>query len=358
MKHYTYGGSTAARTLNCPAWISEAAKAPKLERTSGAAERGTRMHAVLEAAMLDEKPPADVLPPGHGFDERDLEHMQAAYDMVEEVFTRYNVTDFAIEPTMEMTPEIGGSTDVIGAGPEHCLVIDYKFGARAVDVTNNAQLAFYHMMAFHSDKTVDLVTGRKFVGVIIQPAVSFKPLVYEYSVEEVNNFRRAMGTAIEQSKILGMEPNAGKHCDYCPAIPYCPAQRGKVSAALRMSPKQAKDLSEAMGMIAQLKTFIDSVEAETLLALQTGIAVPGYKLVPKRLIRKWADSISVVEFLQQAGLTDKDYLKSAELKTPAQLDKVLKTLKLELDVDSLLDTSEPGLTVVPDEDSRAKKTVN
>ncbi len=47
------GGSTAARTLNCPGWRKLLDKVPDdiLHRTSAAAEAGTQRHAEIEAFL-------------------------------------------------------------------------------------------------------------------------------------------------------------------------------------------------------------------------------------------------------------------------------------------------------------------
>lgn len=359
MKHYKYGGSTAKRTLACPAWIRLADQAPKLERSNAAAERGTAMHELMERALINNVSVVDLVTPAHGFDDFDLEHLIAAQKAVSMIFEQYQITDYVVEPTMEMNSEVGGSTDLIAAGDEYCVVIDYKFGRGVVPVEKNAQLAFYHMMASFSHETQDLVRGRKFVGAIIQPAVRYTPSTYEYSEEEIQNFRRDLVTAVERSKDPKMEPLAGDHCQYCPALPYCPTKRIQIAAALRMSPKQAASLAEAMDLVAPLQAFISSVESEVLTALNTGCDVPGYKLVAKRVLRKWSNAFDALNALKGAGLPEADIMHPAELKTPAQIDKVLKKAKIELDVASLLDASEPGVTVAPENDPRAKlsKTV-
>lgn len=53
MKHLKYGGSTATRTLNCPAWPRIAAKAPDIDRESVYAQRGTMLHDMLEMIYTD-----------------------------------------------------------------------------------------------------------------------------------------------------------------------------------------------------------------------------------------------------------------------------------------------------------------
>ncbi|MCK5318920.1 MAG: DUF2800 domain-containing protein, partial [Anaerolineales bacterium] len=52
MKHYPFGGSTAKRTINCPAWKGLSKDIPTTE--SAAALRGTAIHYLLEQRALDD----------------------------------------------------------------------------------------------------------------------------------------------------------------------------------------------------------------------------------------------------------------------------------------------------------------
>lgn len=359
MKHYTFGGSTAKRTLACPAWVNIAAKGPKIDRSNAAAERGTNMHAVMEVAFDTDTSVLEALTTfdDHNFSDYDIDQMVAAENAVRELFTRFGVTDYAVEPTFEMNEHVGGSTDIIATGSDVCLVIDFKFGRGEVDVKQNAQLAFYHMLAGLTPEYEDMVQDKRFVGAIIQPAINYDAQVYEYSPEEVVDFGIGMMFAIDKALGGEIRPTAGEHCEWCPAVPYCSAKLNEAGAVISGAFNPMTDLAKALAMVEPLKIFIAAVEAEAYNAMSHNLDVAGWKLVSKKKLRKWASERTALQALKAAGFTDEDILTPGELKSPAQLDKVLKKSSIEFDVVSLLDTSEPGVTIAPENDPRAKVTL-
>ena len=55
--HFRYGGSTAARTIGCPAWQQLREKAPKrLHGSNPYADEGTMLHNCMEEFMMEDKP--------------------------------------------------------------------------------------------------------------------------------------------------------------------------------------------------------------------------------------------------------------------------------------------------------------
>jgi hypothetical protein len=353
--HFPFGGSTADRTLNCHGWRKAADALPKIDRTSAAAERGTAMHDLMERVLLNETSVMQELAesPDHGFDDYDVGHLLAAERMVAEVFKKYGVTEFACEPLMQLADDIGGSTDIIAAGEKHCIVLDYKFGRQPVAADSNAQLLFYHMLAKNSPEVADLTHRPNVVGVIIQPAVSFEADVYEFLPEEVAAFEPRMMDAINIAR-KGGKLNAGSHCTFCPNEPYCQAKLTQVKAVQRISIEQQEMLAAALHMLPQLKSFISAAEDEALRILKEGLPVPGYKLVHKKATRKWANESAAKAALLGTLLPEKELMNPESLKSPAQIDRVLKTHKVKFDFKSLLDTTEPDTTFAPEDDPREK----
>jgi hypothetical protein len=72
--------------------------------------------------------------------------------------------------------------------------------------------------------------------------------------------------------------------------------------------------------------------------------------VAKRGTRQWVDEDKVVEWGAEAGLFTID-LWERKLKSPAQLEKVLKKNKIELPSELVVSISS-GSTLAPDSDSR------
>jgi len=350
-KHFKIGGSTAKRTLKCPAWATRAAKLPQINRSSAAAERGTAMHEVLER-MLNNMTMDDAMKEvGYDFDSYDVDQMVKAYQAVEILWEKYKIEEFETEPLMSVADDVGGSADIVAAGQDWTLVADFKFGRSPVDPINNSQILFYHWLAAQDPALEDLATGRKLVGAIIQPALSAEPLIYEYSPEEVAIFDEDIQEAIALIRAGSEEASAGSHCEYCPVEPYCAERRDLLNQARLMPLDQMQNLSASLGLIDELKAFIKATEEEADKVMKDlGVKIPGYKLVAKKELRKFADPFETAKALTSAGA--KDIYSAPALKTPSQLEKTLKAEKIDFDFTPWLKAPSGETEIAPISDKR------
>ncbi|KKK97306.1 hypothetical protein LCGC14_2654050, partial [marine sediment metagenome] len=99
-----------------------------------------------------------------------------------------------------------------------------------------------------------------------------------------------------------------------------------------------------------LEDWLASVRAHAMGMLDRGEEVPGFKAVAKRGMRKWVDEELVYGFLQEHGV-DRSEAQTTKIKSPAQLEKVLKKRKLPLPED-LYRKQSSGNTMAPDSDPR------
>jgi hypothetical protein len=83
--------------------------------------------------------------------------------------------------------------------------------------------------------------------------------------------------------------------------------------------------------------------------LENGQTVPGFKLVAKRGIRQWTSEDAVDAWVDTNGLTKEAY--ESKLRSPAQMEKVLKKYKKELPPELVVSISS-GSTLAPESDSR------
>ena len=350
-KHFKIGGSTAKRTLNCPAWVAEAAKTPPVDRSSPAAERGTAMHEVLELMLGEKSLDQAIAQVDYEFDEHDIDQIIKAYQAVETLWEQYSISEYETEPLMSVADDVGGSADIVAAGFTWTLVADFKFGRVPVDPINNPQILFYHWLATQDDTVRDLTLGRKLVGAIIQPAVSSQPLIYEYSPEEIAAFDTDIRLAIEAVRNDKATPVAGDHCAYCPAEPYCAARREMVHQARLVPLEQAESLAKALSLVSELEAFIKATREEADRVMKDlGVSLPGYKLVAKKQNRKFANPLQIAEALLMAQVTD--IYTEPSLKSPAQIEKVLKSNKIDFDLGPYLAAPSGELEVAPETDKR------
>jgi hypothetical protein len=87
--------------------------------------------------------------------------------------------------------------------------------------------------------------------------------------------------------------------------------------------------------------------------LEAGLPVPGWKLVPKRAMRKWINESDACAALVAAGAPESELM---EMKSVAQVEKVLKKHKIALPADAVTSVSS-GDTIAPESDPRPAKVL-
>jgi len=105
-----------------------------------------------------------------------------------------------------------------------------------------------------------------------------------------------------------------------------------------------------------LKRFVQAIEDEAQRRLELdSSAVPGFKLVRGRSLRRWTDEHEVVQRL--TAFIDEDQLYDSKLKSPAQVEKLLKTQKVKVpDFEALVCSPEGRLTLASEDDKRPAVT--
>ena len=352
MKHKKYGGSSAARQIMCPSWTEESSHLPQQGTTSIYAEEGTALHDCMEKMMEDaDARPEDFLGKEMQvtIDEDHIERLNMALAAYEELCTEsgYDFDDYMAEIAVELTPDIGGTSDLVLWGDEHIAVIDWKFG-QGVEVSpvDNAQGLFYAMCARH--ELPDLFKGKKLLLVIIQPLPSKSAETLK--IWEVPAGRLDVFATTYMKSINAKGLNAGAHCQFCPASATCKERSGEAQAALQMDPFQLETLGANLTMALRLKDWIKSVESTSHEQMDLGVKVPGYKLVDKRASRKWSDEDDVEALLRKKKVKVSDFMAPAKMKTPPQLEKV-KGLDMSIVSDYIMKVSS-GTTLAPESDPR------
>jgi hypothetical protein len=201
--HLKYGGSTATRTLNCPAWIQLTEALPKVDRTSAAAERGTMLHAVMEAIYQDGAKPEDAIERAK-LDDNDADAIWAAYDATEAYLDGIEADVLVCEEMVTLAENIGGSADMIARGPGITAIIDYKFGY--APVTDTDQFCLYTICGRNTPSVADLFEGQEIESVIIQPEVSKSAIVHQHSDADLADFQNRFLLAVERAERAGASP--------------------------------------------------------------------------------------------------------------------------------------------------------
>jgi hypothetical protein len=345
------GGSTADRVLNCPGSVALVAKMPPQVETKYMAG-GLMLHGCMEDLLAENGDMGDIIAK-HKLDDDQADKLQFCLDALDEIdpdqkmtFVQEAQVGFAGVPELD---GVFGHADLIGRLGQRVVVLDWKFGdGVAVEAEESSQGLFYAAAAkrtlawaFDGAAEVEIV--------IVQP-----PHIRRWvtSVPRVEEFERQLIAAVKTAKRADAPLTIGDHCRWCTAKPVCPQMTGAVDRAVHTALKDISDeaLGQALTLAAKLEDFIADARALAQARLEKGMSVAGWKLVPKRAVRQWADEGKAAAALRAAGL-GADVIYKQELLSPAQAEKVTKKAGVPFPTEQVVAVSS-GNTIAAESDPR------
>ena len=348
------GGSTAKRVLACPGSVALVQQMPP-QPSSVHADTGTLLHNTIASILETGKPAHEFL--GATYNaieltedllERKLLPALAALDEIDPDKTM----EYAVEQVVgfgNALPGVFGSADLVGRIGNRGVLLDWKFGdGVAVDAEENPQGLFYVAAALRTTKTKWAFADVEDIEIIIVQPPYVKRWVT--TPARVKQFEAELMLAVRAAEQPDAPLAAGDHCRWCTAKTICPVVNGAVARAARTAIKTVNvdRLAEALGQIDLLEGYIKDARDMAQQLLENGVEVPGWKLVPKRATRKWADDKKVLTTLTEAGLNIEQL---TDPKSPAQMEKVLKKHNVPMPADLIVSVS-TGNTLAPEDDPR------
>ena len=351
------GGSTAKRVISCPGSVQLVRKMPP-RPSSKYADEGTLLHDAVANILRGVCEPESCIGTTYAgitldedLYERKLQPALAALAVVDPE----GKMEFNVEVRVgfgDLLPGVFGSADIVGRIGDRAIILDWKFGSGVpIEVEENAQLMFYAAAAMRTEIAQWAFYGAKEVElVIVQPPHA--PKRWVCSIERIVSFERELLAAVK----VALAPNppfaAGEHCRWCAAKPVCPVMTGAAKRALRTAIDQLNldEIGQSLKDADLLEQWIADLRALAHQVMEEGAAVPGFKLVQKRAIRKWVDEDTALNSLKSAGLSDQDLIETA-LISPAKAEKLLKKQKLAMP-DGLTVSASSGTTLAPEDDPR------
>jgi len=355
--HHKYGGSTADRTMHCPAWIKLSKGIPQ-PPASEAAETGTAMHTMLELCMQDpDYEPDDSV--GHKFNDTMVtqemaEKVYTALEVVDDLAGEYKIT-FTPEVYHKISDDIGGTADLFSYSEktDTMFVGDLKTGDGVqVYAKENAQLMFYAwLMVNKFSKQLKLGDNTRVVLFIVQPSYNREdPLdKWETTLPDILRFGQQFMQAIKMAESGLAIAKAGKWCKFCRAMTVCPAKNGQIQAAMRIDPQHEASLNDAMAIVDDVEEWVREVRKFAHEQAEQGVQINGWKLVQKRATRQWVSDIMAEEQLDELGVDKYTY----KLVSPAQAEKICK--KKDIDFSKLsvnIESVSSGTTLAHADDKR------
>lgn len=348
MAHSRIGASSAYRWMACPGSVQltreiEATGVDVTSPDSPAGIEGTLAHAILAACLINDID-AWELAMEEGVTSEMIVHVQTTLDELR----RFRGTRF-IEQKISLAhlhPDAFGTLDfAVTDWHDTLTVIDFKYGRYNVDPVNNPQLKFYALGMLELAPLVENIR----IG-IIQPKVQGPNVVWggELTRTELEQWGKELKHCMDMTDDESAPLSPGTHCHFCPVKSHCPAQSEMISDTFagQKSPKDMtdKELGDRLSEAKHLKAYFDTLEAEAYSRLEANRKVEGWKLVPARTARKWADGAEqkVVD-----AYGERAYKKT--LQTPAAIEKLPGGTTL---VHELAFFPKGNLTIAPTSDTR------
>lgn len=368
-KHSQFSASGAYRWLACPGSVALIAKAPPQVESDYAIE-GTNAHECVEKLLAADNRDATAAFLRGKYGKEMVDHANEAVTNIEARRTKDAILLSETKVSLEfVAPDMFGTVDAAVVELYGRLtVIDFKYGAGiVVDPEDNPQLLYYALGLAHQYD----YNFAEVAIVIIQPrGQSDAGPVREWvtDIATLKSWAKKFKLAVDRAKAPNAALAAGDHCRFCPAAAICPQiskkALGKAKGvfgplepsnppSLLPSPADLAlsldtNLGEILSGCDELDTWIKAVREYAFSRAQKGKPVPGWKLVEKRSIRKWADieaaSKSARKTFGDVAFTE------PELLSPAQMEK--KVLASDRFIELHVTNVSSGVTLVPDSDKR------
>jgi len=352
MKHSNWSPSSATRWITCPASINFCKDLPEPEESIYAAW-GTKCHALAELmAKSVYRGPSTV------YDDPEMVEVASGFvKYCDDLHCDKSKVEVMVKH--HRIPEIFGTVDFAGVKDRHLHVADLKTG-RGVPVSakNNSQLMIYAIMVMggnwlhYSGVTLQIYQPR------IDNISSFDISPQELHEFDVNTLEPAYRATLKPDAPFCPSPDACRWCrgkgicqecadlslktaqlDFADFAPPAPGQLSDEQLALLVT--HARDIE------AWLKSVKDYVK--TLDRLPKGL-----KKVEGRRSRAWRNPEEVENWLRGKTLR-KEVLKTT-LKSPAQIEALLKGTKYAGKLGQFIETRPGPLTIVPESDKREAVT--
>ena len=351
------GGSTAKRVINCPGSVALVQKMPP-KPSSKYADEGTLLHDIIAEHLATLKPLDSFL--GRKYQDQVLtqelidDKLVPALALLDEIDPKQEMS-YEVETRVgfgDLLPGVFGSTDFVGRIGDRAVVLDWKFGdGVAVTAEENEQLMFYAAAAMRTDALKWAFEGATEIEcVIVQP-----PMIRRWTTtpERIAQFEHQLVKAVRAAEQPDAGLKAGDHCRWCAAKPVCPQMTGEVERAALVQLKEidAATLGQYLAKADVLEGWITDLRALAFQLLEKNIPVPGYKIVQKQARRQWADETKAIAALHDMGVPRGELFSPEEIRSPAQIEKVLKKRKLALP-DDLVKSVSSGTTLASEDDSR------
>lgn len=365
-EHSKIGASGAYRWFNCPGSVALIDTLPYEPPTSEYAKEGTAAHALAEHCLKNRQSPKEYLG-------EELEGVTVTEEMAKAVSVYLqtiigdlneeylSISDVNIETKFhlkDIDPDAFGRNDASFGDSFYTLlrIYDYKHGKGVpVEVEGNKQLMYYALGAPESESYdwIELT--------VVQPRCEHKdgPVRrWRFPQSVLQSFKLELIEAIKRTRQKDAPIKDGDWCKFCPAMAICPAKHSKAQAlAVRdfspaespqFPPVERLSMDQVVTILnyrSDIDDYLKAVSVHAYKLAESGIPIPGYKLVQRRSNRRWKDKKEVEKAF--AGMGPEVFSKP-EILSVAQLEKVVGAKAIA----PYWEKPDTGHELVPESDKR------
>jgi len=337
-KHSDLGASKAEQWMNCTASIGVIKSLTRVVQENEYMHEGTLAHECAER-ILNRK---------LIFSEAENEYGKALVFSVKK-YTAYvrsilkEKCQLFVEKKVVLDfvrDDMFGTCDAYVYNPENKTleVIDYKHGYQVVEIKDNYQLKYYALGAYHelttstedSDKKINI---EEITITIVQPNAKHEDGIIRsetFMLKELLIFKKLLENAVME---IENSPNfsLGAWCKRCEGCAICPMLHEKTMEVTKAhydietkkfilpNPQDltGPELKNVLDFSDMAKTWLKSIRAYATHQADTGVKIPGYKLISKKGNREWIDPTGIKR--KYHSRTD---IYNTTLKSPAQFEKI------------------------------------
>jgi hypothetical protein len=228
-------------------------------------------------------------------------------------------------------------------------IADYKHGVGVkVYAQNNPQGMLYALgMVSELDFLYDIETVRIH---IVQPRLDHID-TWEVGIDELLVF----GEEARSAAKIALTPGAPRHpsekaCRFCKHRAACPEFRQHVLSTVDQGADlQGQALADALQQVPMVKAWVNAIESAAFDLVDHGGALPGFKLVEGRSVRRWKDEQEAFEIL--AEHINEPY--ESKLISVAQAEKALGKKAFAELLGNTVEKAAGKPSLVPDSDKRS-----
>ena len=250
----------------------------------------------------------------------------------------------------EFIPEGFGTSDAVIISGNTLHVIDFKYGKGVrVEAENNPQMLIYAVGAYSFYNAIYDVD--EVLTSIYQPRINNISTASMTGAELMAFAENLKGIAEKASKGKG-EFVPGDHCRFCRARQHCKALTGwaeELRSNLDANELQPHDIQMILLRSDAIKSWLSAVEDYALESAMAGNAIPGFKIVEGRSVRKYSDENKVAEVLESNGFMD---IWKKSLKTITEMEKMITKKTFATLLSGLIIKPSGKPTLVPENDPR------